>query len=210
MSEAQTAESAIYTIPVARVRESIDSLLARDIHQFFIAYLFLRRTAARIGRTTALTPDWSELGVLLEVSGGPPGKPFLRPFWRGQRNAGQEWLNSNLAGSYAASSLRGVPMRVVETDASGRFNLRPEHWNLAFEHLLFKKKVPALAVAAFVFRDYGIVSELLPSPEDLIALFRREYGYRPEDDVEFSALYDDAWRGSDGPWAETFESDGQG
>lgn len=193
-----------YVIPVRRVRECVDALLARDTHQYFFAYLFLRQIAARQGRTTDLAPDWSELGALLEVAGGPPGKPFLRPLWKGARGAGQEWLNSNLAGSYAASSLRGVPLRVVETTAAGRFNLRPGHWQLAFEHLLFKQRLPVLALAGFFFRDFGIAAPSSPDEAVLITLFRHEFGYGQDDEAEFALLYDTSWTGVNGPWSELF------
>lgn len=197
------AAEAIYVLPVQRVRESITHLLERDTHPFFIAYLHLRRLSGRQGRTTGLAPSWPDLGTILEVTDNPfPGKPYLRPFWKGQRRAGQEWLNENLAGSYAPSSLRGVPMQVVETDASGRFNLRDDHWRLAFHHLLFDAPISALAIAGFVFRDYGIVADGPPGPSDLIGLFRTEYGYRSEDDAEFNQLYDMSWTGEEGPWSE--------
>ncbi len=201
MSIAGAAET-VYVLPVPRVRESITHLLERDTHQFFIAYLHLRRLAAKQGSTTGLSPSWAELGRVLETPGSPsPGKPYLRPFWKGQRGSGQEWLNENLAGSYAPSSLRGVPMQVVETDARGRFNLREDHWRLAFHHLLYDLPISALAIAGFVFRDYGILTEVPPGPRDIISLFRTEYGYGGEDD-EFNHLYDVAWLGAGGPWSE--------
>jgi hypothetical protein len=207
MSATETAD-ATWVIPVHRVRESIQRLLDRDTHQFFIAYLHLRRVAGQLGTTTGLSPSWPDLGRILEVPGGPfPAKPYLRPFWKGTRGAGQEWLNSNLAGSFAPSSLRGVPMQVVETDAAGRFNLRDNHWQLAYERLLFGSKMPVVALSAFLFRDYGIVSSLPPDPDDLIALFRSEYGYRAEDEEEFLTLYDTDWDGPRSGWAEHLASE---
>lgn len=126
----------------------------------------------------------------------------MRPFWRGERNAGQEWLNENLAGSFAPSSLRVVFSRVVETDAQRRFNLRPNHWELARTHLLFDAPIPVLAVAAFMLRDYGFMAASLPGREDLVDAFRREYGYAADDEDEFTHLYDISWTGKDGPWFE--------
>ncbi len=192
----------VYVVRLARVRQSIETLLARQTHPYFIAYLHLRRTAARQGRLTGLTPNWAALGNLLEVPGAPPGKPFLRPFWKGQRDAHQEWLNANLAGSFAPSSLRGVPLRVVDTDAQGRFLLRERHWELAREHLLLDNPMPVLALAAFLFRDLGLYFVAEPGPATLIELFRREYGYSSEDETEFNELYDTSWTGGSGPWLE--------
>jgi hypothetical protein len=200
------ANAEIYVLPVARARESVSKLLGQEAHPFFVAYLYLRGIAGRVGRLTGLSPNWPTLGTLLEVLDAPPGKPYLRPFWKGSRAAGQEWLNANLAGSFAPSSLRGIPQKVIEIDAAGKFNLRPDHPQRAFQHLLSSKRLPALAVAGFLFRDYGILSESPPTPEMLIALLRQEYGYRAEDDSEFNLLYDTTWTGEDGAWAEAWRS----
>ena len=202
---------AVYVIRVERVRQSIEALLDRDTHSFFAAYLHLRRTAAQLGRTTDLPLDLADLAEVLAVEGGPPGKPYLRPFWRGQREAGQEWLNSNLAGSYAPSSLRGVPMRVVEVDAHRHFNLREGHWNIAREELLYDEPLPALALASFLFRDQAITSSgPEPTTDVLIELFREEYGYGGDDSQEFATLYDVTWQGPLGdvaePWFEQMET----
>lgn len=194
----------IYVLPTARVRECLDSLLSRDTHPHFVAYLYLRLLAGRTGQVTGLVPNWADLGNLLEVPGGPPGKPFLRPFWRGERNAGQEWLNENLAGSFAPSSLRVVLGRVVTTDAQRRYSLRSKHWELAREHLLFDEPVSVVALAGFMFRDYGFMAESPPGPGELVEVFRQEYGYKAEDDVEFDTLYDTTWTGGSGEWFEPF------
>jgi len=193
----------IYVVPVRRVRECIDKLLSRDTHPYFVAYLYLRSLAGRKGSIAGLRPEWTELGKLLAVPGGPPRKPYLRPFWMGERKAGQEWLNENLAGSFAPSSLREVPSRVVETDARGRFNLRPNHDELARTHLLFDAPLPALAVAGFMFRDFGFVALSHPGPEELVEVFRHEYGY--DEQSEFDQLYETSWSGQAGPWFEPAE-----
>jgi hypothetical protein len=195
-------ELVTFVVPVERVRESLTTLLDQKVHPFFVAYLHLRRMAGRQHRLTGLEPHWAELGERLEVPGGPAGKPYLRPFWNQTRGANQEWLNGNLAGSFAPSSLRGVPMEVVETDAKRRFTLRPKHWLLAREHLLAGETVPALAVAAYFFRDYGFRAEAPPTAEDLIALFRADYSYAPDDSAEFETLFDATWRGAAGAWTE--------
>lgn len=189
-----------------RVRESIDILLARQTHQFFIAYLYLRSLAAREGRLDQLTPSWPELGEWLRMDGGPSGKPHLRPFWKGQRNAGQEWLASNLAGSYSPSSLRTEPLRVVQTDAAGKFSLRDDHAALALEHLLYGEQLEAVALAGFLYRDYGFVSAGSPTVDDLLAVFRRDFGYDEEHGIEFGTLYVTTWHGDD-PWFEAFVED---
>lgn len=205
MSNASPPARSVYVIPVERARECVTRLLSQQIHPFFIAYLYLRGLAGRFDSLTGLTPNWPNLGALLEVRDAPPGKPYLRPFWKGSRAAGQEWLNSNLAGSFAPSSLRGVPQRVIEVDAAGRFNLRPDHATCALQHLLFNRRVPALALAGFLFRDYGILAASPPGSADLVDLFRHEYGYQDPDQAEFETLYDTSWTGAPGPWAELWD-----
>lgn len=197
----------IYVVPIPRVRECIDTLLSRDTHPFFIAYLYLRQLAAREGSLRGLKPSWSELGKYLEVPGGPPGKPYLRPFWHRERKTGQEWLNENLAGSFAPSSIRDVPALVVETDAERRYNLRPDHWEAAREHLLFGRPLSVLALAAFLFRDYGFIADSMPTPTDLVQVFRQQFGYSDSDQEEFDRLYDTDWIGADGPWFKIMNED---
>jgi hypothetical protein len=196
----------IYVIRTARVREAIDVLWSRDTHQFFIAYLHLRRRAGEMGTTENLRPRWAELSATLATPGGPHGKPHLRPFWKGARSAGQQWLGQNLAGSYSPASIRGVPAKVIETTADGGYTLRERHWELAMEHFLLGKRMNAVALAAFLFRDYGILDTLPPGASDLVALFRAEYGYSRVDEVEFQHLYDEEWHGDPGDWAEPWTS----
>lgn len=180
-------------VPIERVREAITVLLDRETHPFFIAYLHLRQQASRQGTLLGLQPDWSELSETLYVPGGPPKKPHLRPFWSGKRDAGQEWLNENLAGSYAPSSLRSTASsQVVDVDANHRFVLKDDHPAQALRYLLRGIRLPVVPLAAFLFRDRGVLSEQ-PQDTDLVTVFRNEYGYRASDDAEFATLYDAEW-----------------
>jgi len=203
MSADAPAGEATYVLRVERVRESIDRLLDRDTHQHFIGYLFLRGVAAQRGWTTGLTPEWSKLGHLLDVPGGPPDRPYLRPFWKGKRESQQEWLNQNLAGSFSPSSIRRTALaQVVDFDSHGRFSLRDGHAELALDHLLYGERMQALPLAVFLFRDYGLIAATPPEPTDLVALFRDEYGYDEEHVDEFATLYDDSVPGNGASWVE--------
>lgn len=199
MADGDTVDpQSTWIVPPKRVREAIDTLLSRQVHPFFPAYVHLRQVAGREGRTTELRPNWPELGKYLEMEGGP--KPYFRPFWKGTRNGFQEWLNSNLAGSYAPSSLRREPSNVIETTAAGAFNLLEGHAERALQSWLGGERLPALAVAAFFLRDYGVVADD-PGPEDLVLLFAKTFGYGEVTD-EFTTLYDIEWRGNPGAWLE--------
>ena len=104
---------ATYVIRREGVRVATQALLSRDSHPFFIAYLWLRRQAVIQGTTAHIRPDWAGLAPYMEVSGALPSKPYLRPFWQGRHDSGQEWLNNNIAGSFAPSSLRKVALQVL-------------------------------------------------------------------------------------------------
>lgn len=198
------AEEQIYVVPVSRVTDSIQTLLSRDIHPWFMAYLHLKRQSALQGTTNGIRPDWAELSEVLYVSGGPPKKPHLRPFWSGARRANQEWLNENLAGSYAPSSIRGLPFHVVEVDAQRRFVLKENHAQLARQYLLADIPLPVIPLAAFLFRDRGIISNEPPDERNLIDVFRQTYGYRSDTGSdEFAILFDlDLSGQDDAPWLE--------
>lgn len=208
MADTETHEQP-YVLRVERVQESIRALLARDTHQHFIGYLHVRRRAGTEGTNEGLAPQWSELAERLRIDGGPPDRPNFRPFWTGQRKNFQEWMNPNLAGSFSPASQRSVLGRVLKTDARTQFSLREHHWEAAREHLLLGVPMPVLPLAGFLFRDYGLVASTAPDAEALIALFRREYGYGPDDDEEYRRLYDESWRGSDGPWSEPYTGEEQ-
>ena len=107
------------------VRSAISQLRAQSVHPYFPAYLHLRRQAAAQGSTQDIDPDWHELSPFLQVRDAPTAKPHFRPFTSGTGASDGEWLNPNLAGSFAPSSLRPgqPPLHVVEisTTARGRF-----------------------------------------------------------------------------------------
>jgi hypothetical protein len=194
-----------YLIRVPAVRASITRLLEQRIHPIFPAYLHLRQQSARQGSLTAIRPTWTELGDLLRVPGGPVGKPHYRPFWNRRSEAGQAWLGPNLAGSYSPSSLRTTkPARVLDTNPDGSYVLRDRHWELAGENLTDGERVPALALASYLLRNYAILSESDPTRDDLVNLFLGFFGYQsPADDEEVAYLYDRDWHGPDDAWFES-------
>jgi hypothetical protein len=188
--------SSRWVLTTGAVQRAIEDLRSRSIHPFFVAYLHLRQRAAAQGTTSGLRPRWKAgLGPYLEVDGAPATHPYYRPFWDGAGEAGQEWLNGNLAGSFAGSSLRAgsPPMLVVDYDPVTRtFALREQHWELALEHLLRGRPLPAEALAAFLLRDFAFDtdSDDPPTGDDLVALFGQEFGYRDRlARIEFERLY---------------------
>ncbi|MFN8164131.1 MAG: hypothetical protein U0R26_09970 [Solirubrobacterales bacterium] len=185
-------EQPAFVLELSVIQWGIQQLINQRTHPFFPAYLAIRRAAARQGSSTAIHPRWEDLERFLHVPGGPPNKPNYRPFWHQSSSAGQHWLNENLAGSYAPSSIREVPKKVIDLDGDGGFSLKDTHWELARKHLLFDQPMPVLPLGVFLYRDFSFTTEG-PSlgPLDLVQVFREDFGYRADaDDVEFDYLYD--------------------
>lgn len=182
-------ESLTFVLSIPAVRTAIALLKSRDTHPFFIAYLWLRRQSALQSTTTEIEPNWVDLGPYLRVADAPTNKPFLRPFWKGARSEGREWLNSNLAGSFAPSSLREAPREVIDTTAAGFFVLRPDHCSLALEKLLSGERMEVLPLSLFLFRDFGFVAEEVPTVEDLVNSFKAEFGFSDADQGEFETIF---------------------
>ncbi|MFC5949758.1 hypothetical protein ACFQH9_15900 [Pseudonocardia lutea] len=185
-----------FVLAVEDVRSAIAALQARRIHPFFPAYLHLRKLAVSKNSNDQLRPDWSELGILLTVPGGPPNKPYFRPFLeRGGANRSRYWMNRNLAGSYAPSSIRGQVQQVVTT--SGQlFNLKDDHARLAREYLLYDEPLDVADLVVFLYRDFGFLSVdgSTPSILDCIDIFLDDFGFLNHGarSADFRKLFDNA------------------
>ena len=190
----QSPPSQVFVLSRDVVKWGIEEIRSRRIHSFFAAYLVLRQQAGQQD-TDAVVPNWKALDIYLTVPGGPPGKPYFRPFWDQARNAGQDWMKRHPAGSYNPSSIRPgtAGARVLGIDGKS-YNFEENHWEFAREHLLHGSKVPLVALCAFLYRNYGFTtSGVSPHPGGLISIFRDDFVYRPDsDDIEFAYLYDTA------------------
>lgn len=206
MTDIGAGTETTYVLRVGRVREAIDKLLSRDTHPFFIAYLWLHRQSVIQGTTDGIEEYYAELAPYLEVEGGPRTKPYLRPFWAGKRDGGQEWLNRNLAGSYGPSSIRRNVRTVVTTNADEEFVLQENHWEKALHHFLNDVKIPVMAVAAFLLRDRGFVSSSPPTAADLVTAFREDFRYGEDMNHEFETLFDTTWNPHGDEWFEPLPS----
>lgn len=171
------------------ISKAIGYLLSRRIHQHFIAYLYLHKLAATTDASSQILPRWGELGEYLRIDGGPT--PYLRPFWPQRRSSGQEWLNQNIAGSFAPSSLRaeGPLLKVVDLSSDGSFSLREGHAALAYEHLLFREKLDVIYLSLFLHRNYGYIATTIPTHPDIVSCFCHDFGYLSDRDELFMALY---------------------
>ncbi len=110
---------------------------------------------------------------------------------------GDIWFNQNVAGSYAPSSIRSQsPLRkVCAFSGNGRkaaFNLIANHSEGAETYMLFGGSIPAIALSAFLYRDYSFRGEA-PTANDLVSIFRNEFGFRKnhgDEDDQIDRLFD--------------------
>jgi hypothetical protein len=71
------------------------------------------------------------------------------------------------------------------------FDLRENHEALALEHLLMGVPLPAVSVAAYLYRDYSFNATVEPTGSDLVNVFRDDFGF-PSDsigDAAFDTLF---------------------
>jgi hypothetical protein len=168
-----------YVLAGSHIRSAIAALSSRRIHPFFIAYLHLRSLAVEQGSLSNIRPSWNAIGPLLAVPGGPPGKPYYRPFSdREVHDPSRYWLNRNLAGSYAPSSVRGVVLRVVET-SNQSYTLRDGHASLALENFLYDSRIPTEHLVGYLYRNFGFESfeSDLPSMADVVNIFLEDFHF---------------------------------
>ncbi len=198
-----------YLLKASYVSRSLASLRSGRIHPHFVAYLCLKRTAARFGRTENLQPDFREFfDTFLRVHDAPKTKPYLRLFLDETASESNRWLNANLAGSFAPSSLRGTLQKVVDVSGTKRkafYSLRPGHWQLAKIYLAQDTPIPVVDLAIVLYRDFAIESQL-PSVSRIVEVFREEFGYgssAPEVE-EFQSIYvDDSQTRLASEWLES-------
>lgn len=176
-----------YVLALDAVRRAITTLRPLTIHETFPVYLHLRRRASRLGRFTDLQPDWkAEPHDWLNVPGGPANKPYFRPFTSRGSSPNSFWLNDNLAGSYATSSLRGF--RSVYVDSNDEYQL-PVHVDgtpdagTVLSRVLSGQAVPAWAVATYLFRNRSFEWNAPAPPDwsDLLAVFQEYFGWTDEE-----------------------------
>ena len=166
------------------VANCLDILRDQKVHNTFAGYLCVRRTAFSEGRRDNLQVNFKEFfDTFFRVSGAPPRKPYVLPFWDSPASESNKWFNQNVAGSYAPSSLRSdspflkvVGVEGARKPTSIRYSLFNDDAKLAQRHLLYGTRLPALALAAFLYRDFAIEADE-PSTNLLVEVFLEEFGF---------------------------------
>lgn len=169
------------------VTRCIEHLRSRKIHRHFPGYLCVCYTATLEGRREKLKPGFKSFFERFLLVGDPPeGTPYLVPFHESGNPESNAWLNGNVAGSYAPSSLRPEApfLRTAEFFNSGRaasLSMRDEHEEACLQHLLFGNAVNAVALAGFLLRDHGfiIADGYTPNVTDLVNEMYSLFGFGP-------------------------------
>ncbi|MFZ3393938.1 hypothetical protein TVH25_11815 [Rhodococcus sp. 7Tela_A2] len=163
-------------LTIDAVRRSIDALRKPFIHEQFLAYLHIRKRSVEDGTLTGIEPVWSEVGRLLAVQGGPPNKPNYRPISsRTKHDPSGYWLNPNIPGSYAPSSLRKVSRFMLDAAGTG-FSLPSDHAQQALGAHLNGQRQPAWPFAGFFLRDYSF-DPAASTAQDLIDGFCKVFRF---------------------------------
>ena len=198
-----------YVVRKRIVAQCLSRLREQKTHTHFPGYLHLQRRASQLGRLEDLQPDFLLFfDRFFSVGDHPLGLPYIKPFTERKASPSNLWLNENVAGSYAPSSLRtGQPFRKVVTIEQRKYSLLPDHARRAFEYLLYTTPVQAADLAVVLYRDFGLRDDSL-TIEDLIGVFAYEFGYlnRPGDELneDFSILFSlETAKTWDEDWLET-------
>lgn len=185
-----------YVFTIDAVRRAIDRLAITPAHENFGGYLALleaeRESKAALHRSKAI---WDFHRRYLAVSGLKPNYPWFSPV-RPPQGGIPKLIYKNIAGSYGDSIKPANPFSdAVDVKGKGQgitYTLRPGHANVIFERMLDGKRIQAIALASYLFRDFGLE---LDDPDLQLALdvFRDRFALRSDhaDEAEtFDTLFD--------------------
>jgi hypothetical protein len=170
------------------VARCLNRLREQKTHTLFAGYLYLQQRASQFGRLTDLQPDFlSYFEKYFLVENHPLGAPYIKIFTEQKPSDKNLWLNQNIAGSYAPSSLRpGQPFRKVVDIENKKYSLPSDHARKAFEHLLYSEPVRVAELAVVLYRDFGLINESI-TITDLIDIFAYEFGYTKSQEAQPNA-----------------------
>lgn len=198
----------VFTLSPESVQWAIAELKKQSIHPYFLAYLILRRRALEEGSMEGFSVNWDhEIGPYLRVDGGGPTRPFYRPFLNQVvRDESRYWLNKNLAGSYAPSSIRKAAGEIA--GGEGReYLLHPNHAATAAANLLSGKKINVYAFSIYLLRNRAFVTSH-PAVSDVIQAFKKLFLFGPEypeSSSDYELFFSEAVE-STPPYGDIFEA----
>ena len=176
------------------VARSLTRLREQKTHTLFAGYLYLQKLSSELNTLEDLQPDFlSYFKKFFLVANHPLGTPYIKLFTEQKPSNKNLWLNENVAGSYAPSSLRaGQPFRKVVNIQAKKYSLPEDHARRAFENLLYADQVRVIDLAVVLYRDFGIRDESADL-KSLVNIFAYEFGYSDQPDGKpdnnFHTLY---------------------
>jgi hypothetical protein len=177
------------------VQAALHRLRASDIHSHFAGYLCVKRACQSHPDAPVFSSEFKPFfDTYLAVPGGPPGKPYVRVFTGGNPN-GSNWINDNVAGSYAPSSIRpnkplGQVINVVGERNNATYQLVEDSATVASQHLLNGTRISALDLAIFLYRDFSF--DEAAGAAELVEIFAGEFGFSssiPHQKSDFDKLF---------------------
>jgi hypothetical protein len=184
----------VYVVNKRIVAQSLFRLREQKTHTLFAGYLYLQQRTSILGRLDDLQPEFLPFfKQFFFVENHPLGAPYIKPFTEQKASTQNLWLNENIAGSYAPSSLRaGQPFRQVVNIEGKKYSLPSDHAQRAFKHLLYSLPIQVADLAVVLYRDFGLRGSSV-TIDDLIDIFTYEFGYAKEPgskpDENFRTLY---------------------
>lgn len=170
-----------YVLKPDIVKDCFWRLAEAPIHRLFPGYLCLQQQSGIEGRTTELSFPYNDFfETYFRVLDG--NKPYLVPFTQAENPSESSfWLNENVAGTYAPSSIRATSsLRQVATLEEGGHNskwgLDTDHWKLARLHISDGEQIPIESLAAYLFRDFSFETDEA-SAYTVVSAFAEEFGY---------------------------------
>jgi hypothetical protein len=182
-----------YVLKQEVVNDCLHRLIDQPIHRLYAGYLCLQQQSSLAGRNDNLRFPYTDFfDAYFRIRDSD--KPYYVPFTQAKSpDKAELWFNSNVAGTYAASSLRSTSplLKVAEIEEAGhdsRWRLQEEHWKLARHYTLDNEHVPVESLAAYLYRDYAIETDE-PSAYQLVTTFAEDFGYNLNGS-KFSHLYE--------------------
>jgi|SRR5215213_7030666 len=176
------------------VANSLERLRQQKTHTLFSGYLYLQQRATQLSRLDDLQPDFlSFFRKFYFVGNHPLGAPYIKPFTEQKPSSKNLWLNENVAGSYAPSSLRpNQPFRRVVFIEGKKYSLPSDHAGRARQLLLYNNRIQVADLATFLYRDFGFHDPF--TINDLIDVFAYEFGYAKEPGANTNADFQKLFR----------------
>lgn len=184
----------MYLIRKQIVAQSLHRLREQQTHTLFAGYIYLQRLACQRRRLNDLQPEFLPFfKQFFFVGNHPLGAPYIKLFTEHKASTKNLWLNENVAGSYAPSSLRlGQPFRKVVDIVGKTYSLPPDHAKRAFEHLLYSTPIQVADLAIVLYRDFGLLDNST-RVQDIVDIFAYEFGYSDKEGAkpneDFQKLY---------------------